>query len=274
MEEAQEKLNDLHKDKEITEKEIDKRDEEVNAFNKQLKNLQESFERVQLKLLSYRKEDIMDLLHSLQGMATIQNSKKKADILQNELLKIDSELFELEKKYGEFKIRKGSTIIPQTQQQTKTQPHADSSSSSNDQSSLIVANMPAVESSSMHQIPSYSPEKSHTQDDTLKEEQSFQEQDHQEQKRSKQQIRQDIDACEQKINQLEANIEEAVAKEEYEQAEEYQNEIDNVLREQIYKLREELRDAQDDIDHILNRDDDNNSNNGGAEQQQHEIQTQ
>lgn len=112
-------------------------------------------------------------------------------------------MFELEKKYGEFKIRKGSTIIPHTQtqqqqqQHSKTQqPHADSSSSSNDQSSLIVANMPAVESSSMHQIPSYSPEKSNIHDDTLKEEQSFQEQEHQEQKRSKQQIRQDIDACE------------------------------------------------------------------------------
>lgn len=30
--------------------------------------------------------------------------------LQNELLKIDNELFELEKKYGEFKIRKANTF--------------------------------------------------------------------------------------------------------------------------------------------------------------------
>jgi hypothetical protein len=31
--------------------------------------------------------------------------------LENELLKIDSELFELEKKYGEFKVRKASTFM-------------------------------------------------------------------------------------------------------------------------------------------------------------------
>jgi hypothetical protein len=31
--------------------------------------------------------------------------------LQNELNKIDNELFELEKKYGEFKIRKTSSMV-------------------------------------------------------------------------------------------------------------------------------------------------------------------
>ena len=50
----------------------------------------------------------MDLLISLKGMAATTNSKKKTEGLENELLKIDSELFELEKKYGEFKVRKSS----------------------------------------------------------------------------------------------------------------------------------------------------------------------
>jgi len=65
---------------------------------------------VQLQLLSYRKEDILDLLKSLKEMENSQNSKKKTESLQNELLKIDSELFELEKKYGEYKVRKASSF--------------------------------------------------------------------------------------------------------------------------------------------------------------------
>ena len=44
-------------------------------------------------------------------MSTVQNGKKKTEILENELLKIDSELFELEKKYGEFKVRKASAFV-------------------------------------------------------------------------------------------------------------------------------------------------------------------
>ena len=50
----------------------------------------------------------MDLLISLKAMPSTTNSKKKTEGLENELLKIDSELFELEKKYGEFKVRKVS----------------------------------------------------------------------------------------------------------------------------------------------------------------------
>ena len=50
----------------------------------------------------------MDLLISLKVMSNTTNSKKKTDGLENELLKIDSELFELEKKYGEFKVWKTS----------------------------------------------------------------------------------------------------------------------------------------------------------------------
>lgn len=52
----------------MIEKDIEKREDEIKAFDHQLKENQEKFERVQLKLLSYRKEDILDLLHSLKLM--------------------------------------------------------------------------------------------------------------------------------------------------------------------------------------------------------------
>ena len=67
---------------------------------------------MQLKLLTYRKEDILDLLSSLKNMGKMQGTvvklgdlKKKQESLQGELLNIDDELFELEKKYGEFKVK-------------------------------------------------------------------------------------------------------------------------------------------------------------------------
>lgn len=126
---------------------------------------------MQLQLLSYRKEDIMDLLQSLKSMTGVSNQKKKTEILENELLKIDHELFELEKKYGEFKIRKGSSQI----EQTKKPINVDSSASSNDQSSMV-ANMPAVERSSMRNAADAprTPDKTNNQDDTaIKEESSF-----------------------------------------------------------------------------------------------------
>ncbi len=44
-------------------------------------------------------------------MGSVQNQKKKVDALSNELLKIDNELFELEKKYGEFKVRQAHEDI-------------------------------------------------------------------------------------------------------------------------------------------------------------------
>ena len=40
-------------------------------------------------------------------MQNVQNAKQRAELLENEILKIDNELFELEKKYGEFNIKKG-----------------------------------------------------------------------------------------------------------------------------------------------------------------------
>jgi len=70
-----------------------------------------------LRLLTYRKEDTLDLLSSLKNMNIVNTGttankasdlKKKEDSLQGELLKIDNELFELEKKYGEFKVKKHS----------------------------------------------------------------------------------------------------------------------------------------------------------------------
>lgn len=57
-------------------------------------------------MLTYRKEDIMDLLQSLKNMQNVTNVKKRSELLENEVLKIDGELFELEKKYGEFKIKR------------------------------------------------------------------------------------------------------------------------------------------------------------------------
>ena len=71
----------------------------------------------------------MDLLTSLKAMETVTNSKKKTESLENELLKIDNELFELEKKYGEFKVRKASTF---QEISISKQENADSSSSSNE----------------------------------------------------------------------------------------------------------------------------------------------
>ncbi len=81
MEECQEKLKDTLKDKDSIEKDIAKREEEIKAFEILLKQNQEQFERVQLKLLSYRKEDIMDLIVSVKGMENVQNSKKKVESL-------------------------------------------------------------------------------------------------------------------------------------------------------------------------------------------------
>jgi predicted nucleic acid-binding Zn-ribbon protein len=40
-------------------------------------------------------------------MQNVQNAKQRAELLESEILKIDNELFELEKKYGEFNIKKG-----------------------------------------------------------------------------------------------------------------------------------------------------------------------
>jgi predicted nucleic acid-binding Zn-ribbon protein len=44
-------------------------------------------------------------------MPSTSNTKKKTESLETELLKIDNELFELEKKYGEFRVRKASNFV-------------------------------------------------------------------------------------------------------------------------------------------------------------------
>jgi len=65
-------------------------------------------------LLTYRKEEIMDLISSVNKVisnnlnehgVTVQiknDLQLKIEKLQNELTTIDDELFELEKKYGEY----------------------------------------------------------------------------------------------------------------------------------------------------------------------------
>jgi len=67
-----------------------------------------------LALLTYRKEEIMDLISSVNKVisnnlnehgVTVQiknDLQLKIEKLQNELTTIDDELFELEKKYGEY----------------------------------------------------------------------------------------------------------------------------------------------------------------------------
>ena len=112
MEEAQAKLGAAMKEKEQIEKELERRDEEIGGYELLMGEKQVHFEREQLKLLTYRKEEMLDLLHSLREMTNVANAKKKTECLEQELLKIDCELFELEKKYGEFKIHKLSTPTP------------------------------------------------------------------------------------------------------------------------------------------------------------------
>lgn len=67
-----------------------------------------------MALLTYRKEEIMDLISSVNKVisnnlnehgVTVQiknDLQLKIEKLQNELTTIDDELFELEKKYGEY----------------------------------------------------------------------------------------------------------------------------------------------------------------------------
>lgn len=128
LEEAQAKLLKMQAEKSETEGEIGRKEEEIDQLNQQIKEDQENYERVQLRLLSYRKEDILDLISSIKNMSKVTNSmkaseiKKKTDSLQNELLKIDNELFELEKKYGEFKVKKGNeeNVVTESPQKEDT----------------------------------------------------------------------------------------------------------------------------------------------------------
>ena len=53
-----------------------------------------------MQLLKFKREDITDLLSSLRCMANVANEKKRTDLLENELNKIESELGDLERKYG------------------------------------------------------------------------------------------------------------------------------------------------------------------------------
>lgn len=58
----------------------------------------------------------MDLLNSLKNMGKVvgvkdSEMKKKTESLQEELMKIDNELFELEKKYGEFRVKKAEQVV-------------------------------------------------------------------------------------------------------------------------------------------------------------------
>jgi hypothetical protein len=60
---------------------VAKKDDEIAQYEAQLKSDQIKYEREQLKLLTYRKDDILDLLQSLKNMANVSNQKKKAESL-------------------------------------------------------------------------------------------------------------------------------------------------------------------------------------------------
>ena len=77
LEEAQAKLALVQTEKSTIERDIEKKDEEVNEMNDQIKKDMENYEKVQLKLLTYRKEDILDLLSSLKNMGKMQGTVVK-----------------------------------------------------------------------------------------------------------------------------------------------------------------------------------------------------
>lgn len=184
---------------------------------------------MQLQLLSYRKEDIMDLLMSLKSMQAASGAKKKTESLENELLKIDSELFELEKKYGEFRVRKPSNFVEP--EKPRIEP-----ASSFGAVQVIEEAMPAVENSSLV-------EKTVEIDGQAVE----MEVAAAVQKRSKKQVQDDIEELERRALELEALTEEAAANEEYDKAEEYQEQLDDINENQLPKLRTELSVASDEM---------------------------
>jgi flagellar motility protein MotE (MotC chaperone) len=61
-------LKKVSQEKEQLEVESHKKEQEIKDIESQLRILQEQWEREQLKTLTYRKEDIMDLISSLNSM--------------------------------------------------------------------------------------------------------------------------------------------------------------------------------------------------------------
>jgi chromosome segregation ATPase len=117
MEQLQEQIASHHSEKEVIEKDVNKKEEEIKQLEEQFSSLKVSYEKNELKLLTYRKDDILDLIKSIHNMGNkvggfnASEIKKKIDMLDEEVVKINNELFELEKKYGEVKIiRKNDTI--------------------------------------------------------------------------------------------------------------------------------------------------------------------
>ena len=214
VEEARERLADVLREKEAADLEIAKKEAELRAIDEKLREGQERFERVQLRLLSFRKEDILDLLQSLRQMAGAQNAQKKAESLQAELDKIDNELFELEKKYGEIRIRRPK--------------EAETSLDSQD----LSGTMPAVESSRMAQ-PSEPPTESELPNIAPR--------------RRRRELEREAEELERRLKTLEAMIEEAVSAEDYDRADQCQTDIDR-LHERLAGLRQEATTAPEDED--------------------------
>ena len=171
-------------------------------------------------------------------MINVQNAKKRSEILENELLKIDSELFELEKKYGEFNVKKAT--LAQNHQSKEDQNQASKTSPRRNSDNKVVEESSKEEESPLDQtaqatwraappiensqftIPSYDNEAQGTElvQDYEKEEEIP--------RRHKSEVRKDIQDLESRIEDLEKLQEEAAEAEDYEKAEEIQNEIDEI----------------------------------------------
>jgi antitoxin component of MazEF toxin-antitoxin module len=90
---------------------------QASEIKQKLEEISIESEKTQLVSLTYRKDEIMDLLAAL-NKALNENAHKslsdqakndlslKREKLSSELTSIDDELFDLEKKYGEFKRAK------------------------------------------------------------------------------------------------------------------------------------------------------------------------
>ena len=89
--------------------EMHSKETEIAEMEGQIEERQEKYEKLQLKILVHRKEDLLDLIQSIRSRAKMEGFKaesedKRKEFLETELMSIENELFDLEKKYGEYVI--------------------------------------------------------------------------------------------------------------------------------------------------------------------------
>jgi len=73
---------------------------DLGQVKQDLNQVQDEYAKLSMKLLYFRKDDIMDLLIALKPDNAEDKSKLVA--LSKEMMSIEDEIFELEKKYGEL----------------------------------------------------------------------------------------------------------------------------------------------------------------------------